>query len=196
MVDPSGAPAVDEGLEWTAMGAGRRTVGESVVGTERVERFPLEALARAVANHGRVVDISGVSLDALAYVAVRLGRDIGRPLAIVTPEAADARRVVANLRFFGGDPAAAVLLPNIEASPYGHLSPDRKAVMETMARLTAFAWDQFAPYTVMSAATFARRRGVRRQAGGRNDDGAGTPTMAAETPWTTPREVLTYWFGM
>jgi len=128
-----------------------------VVETQRVERFPLEDLTREVATKNRVVDISGVSLDALAYVAVRLGQTIQRPLVIITPEAADARRVVANLRFFGGNPEAALLLPQIEASPYGHLSPDRKAVMETMARLTEFAWDQHPPYMVMSAATFARR---------------------------------------
>ena len=128
-----------------------------MAGTQRMERFPLEDLVSAAGQDGGLVDVSGVSLDTLAYVAVCFGKKIGRPLVIVTPEASDARRLTANLRFFDGDPQGAVLLPQIEASPYGHLSPDRRAVMETMARLTAFAWDQFVPYTVMSAATFARR---------------------------------------
>jgi transcription-repair coupling factor (superfamily II helicase) len=128
-----------------------------VLGTERAERFPLDELVRAASAGTRAVEIEGVSIDSLAYVAVRLGQRLERPVVLITPEAAEARRVANTLRFFGGDAAAVTLLPEIEASPYGHLSPDRGAVMETVARLTAFAWGRHQRYTVLSAATLARR---------------------------------------
>ena len=128
-----------------------------MLGTDRAERFPLDELVEAASAGTRAVDIRGVSIDGLAYVAVRLGQQVGRPVVVITPGAAEARRVANNLRFFGGDAATVALLPEIEATPYGHLSPDRGAVMETVARLTSFAWGQHQQYTVLSAATLARR---------------------------------------
>ncbi|MCA9537926.1 MAG: transcription-repair coupling factor [Myxococcales bacterium] len=124
---------------------------------EQQERFPLDAVVGAIAAGRKRVDLAGVDLDLLAYVAVALHARVGRPLLLVTPGDSEARRLAADLRFFAGDDAAVTHLPEIDQSPYGHLSPDRGAVMRLLAGLAGLVWDQVGPLTVVSATTLARK---------------------------------------
>ncbi|MCB9542063.1 MAG: transcription-repair coupling factor [Myxococcales bacterium] len=124
---------------------------------EQTERYPLDRVVAAITAGDRAIDLEGVDADLLAYLACALHGRLDRPLVIVTPEASDARRVAADLRFFTGDPAAVTHLPEIDQSPYGHLSPDRGAVMRLLAELARLTWADTSPLIVLCAATLARR---------------------------------------
>ena len=88
--------------------------------------FPVEeVLARLRAGAAPAVDVSGVDAELLAYVTVALQARLGRPFVVVAPENSDARRIAADLTFFAGEATRVVLLPTVEASPYGDLSPDQ-----------------------------------------------------------------------
>ena len=123
---------------------------------EQTERYPLDAVIAALADRSHV-DLSGVDADLLAYVACALHGKLGRPLVIVTPRPSDARRIAADLRFFADEPGAVTELPEIDQSPYGHLSPDRGAVMRLLAELARLTWDQSGPFLVTTAASLARK---------------------------------------
>ncbi len=128
--------------------------------------FPVEQVLsrlRAGSSGSAAVDIAGVDAELMAYVTVALQARLGRPFVVVAPEPSDARRIAADLTFFAGESTRVVLLPTVEASPYGDLSPDRGAVMELLAQLALLAWDQAGTFTVVSAEGLARRpipRGV------------------------------------
>ncbi len=121
------------------------------------ERYPIDEVAAAVAHPDARVDVSGVDADLLAYLAAGLQGRLDRPVVVVAPGASEARRIAADLRFFAGSDAAVSLLPDIDQSPYGHLSPDRGAVMALLAQLARLVWDDAGPVVVLSAATLARR---------------------------------------
>jgi transcription-repair coupling factor (superfamily II helicase) len=122
------------------------------------EVFPLErVLAGLRAAPNAAVDVSGVDAELSAYLTVALQAELKRPFVVVAPDAADARRIAADLEFFAGAATRVVLLPTVEASPYGDLSPDRGAVMELLAQLALLAWDQAGTFTVVSAEGLCRR---------------------------------------
>ena len=101
------------------------------------------------------MDVVGVDVDLLAWLAVSLQRRLGRTCTIVTPDESEARRVAADLRFFGDTPVTR--LPRVDANPYGQLSPDRTAVMGYLAALARLAWDTAGPFVVMPAEALARK---------------------------------------
>jgi transcription-repair coupling factor (superfamily II helicase) len=120
--------------------------------------FPLERVLSALrAAPNAAVDIAGVDAELSAYLTVALQARLGRPFVVVTPDASDARRIASDLAFFAGEATRVVLLPTVEASPYGDLSPDRGAVMELLAQLALLAWDQAGTFTVVSADGLCRR---------------------------------------
>ncbi len=121
------------------------------------ERYPIDEVVSAVDSPQARVDVSGVDVDLLAYLAAGLRGRLGRPIVVVTASASEARRIATDLRFFAGADDAVTLLPEIDQSPYGHLSPDRGAVMDLLAQLARLVWDQAGPVVVLSAATMARR---------------------------------------
>ncbi len=120
--------------------------------------FPLERVLSALrTSPNAAVDIAGVDAELSAYLTVALQARLGRPFVVVTPDASDARRIASDLAFFAGEATRVVLLPTVEASPYGDLSPDRGAVMELLAQLALLAWDQAGTFTVVSAEGLCRR---------------------------------------
>jgi transcription-repair coupling factor (superfamily II helicase) len=123
----------------------------------REELYPLEALLKAVTDGRKLVDVSGVELDLLAYLVVSAQRRLDRPVVLITPGASEARRLTADLRFFAGQDVAVTHVPAVDASPYGDLSPDRTQVMTLLAAQAALAWDQGGPFVVLSAGALARR---------------------------------------
>ncbi len=125
-----------------------------LLNAELPERLPLEALLEGI-ERGQPIDLRGVEIDLLAWVAVAVHRRAKRPVVILTPGASEARRVAADLGFFAGD--GVVLLAGVETSPYGQLSPDRRAVMDLLSGLARMAWDQAGPFTVIAAPALARK---------------------------------------
>lgn len=118
------------------------------------ERYPLAAVLERLGP--KPTDISGVEVDLLAWLAADTHRRSGRPCIVITPGAADARRIGNDLSFFGGA-SGVISLPHVEASPYGHLSPDRSAVMELMANLAKLVWDDTPGHIVLSVEALARK---------------------------------------
>ncbi len=128
---------------------------------EQNEQFPLNELCEGLRAGQRVVDVSGLEIDAFAFVVQQAQSKLSRRCLVVVPDASDARRVAANLRCLVDAPNASksqvILLPQLEASPYGQLSPDRQAVMDLMAGLARLCWDDGAVFTVLSAEMLARK---------------------------------------
>ncbi len=121
------------------------------------EKLPLDELVARVRAGRRLVDVSGVEVELLAWLCVEVHHRLGRHCAIVTPGLSEARRVTADLRFFAGEDEHVALLPVVEANPYGQLSPDRNAVMDLLSGLARLAWDQAGSFTVLAAEALARR---------------------------------------
>ncbi|MCA9544821.1 MAG: transcription-repair coupling factor, partial [Myxococcales bacterium] len=121
------------------------------------ETFPLDALIDALQGARPTVDVRGVELDLLAYLAVAVQGRLRRPVVLVTPGASEARRLAEDLRFFAGDEVAVTRVPAVDANPYGELSPDRGQVMELLAAQAALAWEQGGPFVVIEAEALARR---------------------------------------
>jgi transcription-repair coupling factor (superfamily II helicase) len=119
------------------------------------ESFPLETVLASLASK-KPIDIVGLDTEVLAWLATALHARTDRACVVVVPEESDARRVAADLGFFT-DPDRVTMLPLVEASPYGDLSPDRGSVMALLAALSHLAWGQGVWFTVVPAAALARR---------------------------------------
>ena len=102
------------------------------------ESFPLETVLASLASK-KPIDIVGLDTEVLAWLATALHARTDRACVVVVPEESDARRVAADLGFFT-DPDRVTMLPLVEASPYGDLSPDRGSVMALLAALSQLAW--------------------------------------------------------
>ncbi len=120
------------------------------------DSFPLDALLDALRGGRRLVDLVGVDVELLAWLTVAVQARTGRVCVVVTPGEGDARRVTADLHFFAGD-LEVTHLSAVDASPYGHLSPDRGTVMNLLAGLARLTWDQAGPFVVLSAEALARK---------------------------------------
>ncbi len=124
--------------------------------SDLTELFPLDALLEQLRAGRRLVDLTGVDVELLAYLTVAVQARLSRPCVVVAPGDSEARRVAGDLRFFAGD-VEVTTLPAVDASPYGDLSPDRGTVMALLAGLARLTWDQAGPFIVLSAETLARK---------------------------------------
>ena len=77
------------------------------------------------------------SADALALAALAAAR---RPVAVITANAADAQRLLAELRWFAPT-LRAHLLPDWETLPYDHFSPHQDLVSERLETLHLMSHD-------------------------------------------------------
>ena len=117
------------------------------------ERFPLKPLLEALSSGAASVDLQGLDLELLAYLAVKLRAQLQSPLILLCPTESEARRLRDDLCFFSNE--GVLQIPFIDHSPYGHLSPDRGRVMELMASLSRLAWEE-PPFILLSAGALAR----------------------------------------
>ncbi len=123
----------------------------------REARFPLAVLKQVIGEERKRIDLSGVEGHVLPYLVTRIRNELRRPILVVTPKASDARRFTQDLEFLAARREQIEHLATIDASPFGHLSPDRNAVMRLMGSLARLAWNEAGPVMVASADTLARR---------------------------------------
>ncbi|MGK0358312.1 MAG: transcription-repair coupling factor (superfamily II helicase), partial [Bradymonadia bacterium] len=117
--------------------------------------YPIKAVVERLWA-GEIVDLTGVDADLLAHVATQLHHDLERPLVLIAPDAADARRLAGDLCVFA-TPAQVANVPHVDTSPYGDLSPDRGVVMRHLAALARLAWGDAPAYTILTPEVLARR---------------------------------------
>ena len=117
--------------------------------------YPIKAVAERLWA-GEIVDLTGVDADLLAHLVTQLHHTLERPLVLIAPDAADARRLTGDLGVFAS-PEQVVSVPRIDASPYGDLSPDRGVVMQHLAALARLAWGDAPAFTVITPEVLARR---------------------------------------
>ena len=121
------------------------------------ESYPMDDLRQNCVDGRRLVELSGVELENAFLVLSDLARAIDQPLVILTALESDAKRLVDELKIINPTTGQVGYVPAIEASPYGHLSPDRRAVMGLLSALNALAWDQWQNVMVVSIASLMRR---------------------------------------
>ncbi|MGC6417189.1 MAG: transcription-repair coupling factor [Bradymonadia bacterium] len=121
------------------------------------ESYPIDDLRQNCVEGRRLVELSGVELENAFLVLSDLARQLEQPMVILTALESDAKRLVDELQIINRTPGQVGHVPAIEASPYGHLSPDRRAVMELLSALNALAWDQWQNMIVVSVAALMRR---------------------------------------
>ena len=121
------------------------------------ESYPIDDLRQNCVEGRRLVELSGVELENAFLVLSDLARQLDQPMVILTALESDAKRLVEELQIINRTPGQVGHVPAIEASPYGHLSPDRRAVMELLSALNALAWDQWQNMIVVSVAALMRR---------------------------------------
>ena len=121
------------------------------------EYFPVDDLAERLKSPRSRIDVSGCELHILPFLLTRLRHRLGRHIFLVVPESSDAQRLRSDLSFYAGSTERVGYIPVVDASPYGHLSPDRRSVTTLLGELACLAWDQPATVTVCAAASLARR---------------------------------------
>jgi transcription-repair coupling factor (superfamily II helicase) len=105
---------------------------------------------------GEIVDLTGVDADFLAHLVTQIHQALDRPIILLAPDAADARRLTSDLQVFAS-PEQVAFVPHVEASPFGDLSPDRGVVMRHLAALARLAWGDAPNYTVLTPGALARK---------------------------------------
>ena len=119
------------------------------------------AALRAGLLQGGDVALVGAEGGFAAFLLAAIGRAVGRPLFIVTPDASEARTLHAALSSYDGsepgEEPAAVLLHAPDVSPYQELSPNRFLTMERLATLYRLHAGLGVRYVVAPATAVARR---------------------------------------
>lgn len=118
-------------------------------------RYPIAELIAALRSDG-VAEVQARHLTYIGLIARDLARDLGRPLAIVTPKPADARELHGALSSFAGA-GSPVLLGAPDVSPYAGVSPDRALSLDRLAALWSSARLQAGEVLVTSALGWARK---------------------------------------
>jgi len=135
----------------------------------------LDAVVRRLADPAVArVDLVRAPGSTLGLLVAALARKAGAPpVLVVTADTDEARRIAADVAFFGGSPEGeeaaeegrgdVLLLPATESSPYAEVAPDRRAAMARLA--TLFHLSQGLPWRVLIApATALARRVIPRAA--------------------------------
>ena len=107
----------------------------------------LDAIVRRLADPAVArVDLVRAPGSTLGLLVAALARKAGAPpVLVVTADTDEARRIAADVAFFGGSPEGeeaaeegrgdVLLLPATESSPYAEVAPDRRAAMARLATL-------------------------------------------------------------
>ncbi|HWO21044.1 MAG TPA: transcription-repair coupling factor [Kofleriaceae bacterium] len=119
-------------------------------------------LERALSG-GTAIAAHGATPGWAAWLAAQLAER--EPLVVVVaPDAAAARALEADIRFFHGeregDDSAIAPLPGIDVPPYAELSPDRGAIIERTATLYRLTQPALRPRIVVTSAEALARRTV------------------------------------
>ena len=121
------------------------------------EYFPVDDLVERLKLPRSRIDVSGSELHILPFLLTQISQRLKRHIFLVVPDSSDAQRLRSDLSFYAGAKERVGYIPVVDASPYGHLSPDRRSVTALLGELACLAWDQPATVTVCAAAALARR---------------------------------------
>ncbi|MBV69728.1 MAG: transcription-repair coupling factor [Myxococcales bacterium] len=121
------------------------------------ERYPIEKVINDIETGTKRVELSGIDRGSMALFVAELKSRLSTPIIAITPLESDARRLLRDIVFSAGSNVSVGHIPRVDASPYGHLSPDRQSVMGLLAALTSMAWESWQDVIVTSAVALTRR---------------------------------------